>query len=320
MKSPRADRSVGSVTLAAVEDVLRFFPPEGLAARLGQSMSPDFWRRLCPRLTVSSEPFASAPPPSVVSTEEAFRFRDQMVEEGYFQSDPLLPPERVQACRSAVLAVVAAGFHPLFATVYDELWQLLPVLSRVLTPILGEGFRLVPNHWLWKVDSDARSGWPPHRDAPTVNTLRPDGRPTLITVWIPFTDATPLNSCIYLLPMSRDPSYPDNLREESVAHLQDIRALPVEAGCILSWNQYVLHWGSRSSPRAVEPRISWGVYFQSADASALPGALELSAPLTFEQRLSFIGAAMAPYDRLSPLPMPLRSFVAWTTGLTRPNR
>ena len=303
----------------AVLELLRFFEPEDLAARLGKGMSPDFWRRLCPELTISSEPFSNRPPPLPMDREEASRLLEQIVEEGYLQTPPLFSPDAMRRCATAVSSVVRAGFHPLFAAVYDEIWQLLSGLGDVFDPILGQDYRLVPNIWIWHVDAGAElSGWPPHRDAPSSNTLRPDGRPTLVTVWIPFTDATPLSSCIYVLPLSRDTNFPGNLEKETIDNLQDVRALPVQAGSILGWNQYIIHWGSRGSRRADGPRINLGIYFQSNDVPPYPDARDLSGPLSFEQRLAFISAAIAPYIDF-PLPTPLKSFVVWASA-TSPGR
>jgi hypothetical protein len=299
---------------SAFGDDLHYFSGD-LGASLARAMSPAFWRGLCPDLRISPEPFAgpSVPLPSL-PPDAAPRLVEQIVEEGYFQTAPLLPLPEMERLAAAVSTVVAAGYHPLFATVYDEIWQMLAKLGNVLDPILGAGFRAVPDFWLWHVDADPeRSGWAPHRDLQYKNTLRPDGRPTLITVWIPFTDATPLNSCIYVLPLSRDPSYPANVHNRSIEHLQDVRALPAQAGSILGWNQYLLHWGSRSSRRADRPRISLGIYFQSGDVPPFdPLARELRGPLSFELRLAFIGTAFLRYDRRFPLPAPLKTFALWT--------
>jgi Phytanoyl-CoA dioxygenase (PhyH) len=296
-------------------DDLRYFAAsKDLAALLGQAESPDFWRGLCPELTVSSEPFAAPLPSLPLARDASSRLVAQIVEEGYFQTAPLVPTEEIRRLAAAVSAVVAAGFHPLFATVYDEAWRLLAGLGDVLAPILGPGFQVVPDFWLWHVDAGSeRSGWAPHRDAQFANTLRADGRPTLVTVWIPFTDATPLNSCIYVLPLPRDPSYPTKTRAQGIEQFQDIRALPAAAGSILGWNQNILHWGSRGSRYAEQPRISWGIYFQSGDVPRFdPSARELRGPLSFATRLSYIGAALARYDRLFPLPPALKAFAAST--------
>jgi ectoine hydroxylase-related dioxygenase (phytanoyl-CoA dioxygenase family) len=132
-------------------------------------------------------------------------------------------------------------------------------------------------------------------------------------VWIPLTDATPDNSCIYVLPLSRDPNYPSHPDVESVERLQDVRALPAPVGSALVWNQYLLHWGSRACARASEPRISWGIYFQSGDVENFNrSAREPAGPLGFEERLGYIGKALERYSTNFPLPLPLRAFTLVT--------
>jgi hypothetical protein len=295
------------------DDERFFIDVERLSGSLKLAASADYWRELCSWLSVTDDPFTSASTPYQISPELARELVDQLVEEGYFQSPPIVPRAEVDRLAEAVSTVVAAGFHPLFATVYDQFWDLLSALRAVLEPLLGPGFQVVPDYWLWHVDprSEGR-GWAPHRDHQFETTARTDGRPTLITVWLPLTDATPLNSCMYVLPLSRDPRYRDGSLSECIDHLQDIRALPAEAGSVLGWNQDILHWGSRGSRRASHPRVSWGIYCQSGDVPPYWYCRPPSGRLTFEERLGFIGAALNRYSRSFPLPFPMRAFVLLT--------
>lgn len=66
--------------------------------------------------------------------------------------------------------------------------------------------------------SDQGAGWGPHRDR-VQPTLDEDNSPHSLTVWLPFTDATPLNGCMYVLPAHHDGRFrarawdgPDNNR------------------------------------------------------------------------------------------------------------
>lgn len=302
-------------------DLRSFAKAKSLTRLMARARSAEFWRGLCPQLTISSEPFAAPASPLSMSGAISTRLVNQIVEDGYFQTGPLFPSDDMRRLAAGVSAVVDKGYLPLFATVYDELWKLLASLEGVLNPILGKSFRVVPDFWLWHIAAgDRHSGWAPHRDEQYPNTLRRDGRPTLLTIWIPFTAATPLNSCIYVLPMHLDPNYPGNVQAQTIDLLQDARALPAEAGSVLGWNQYVLHWGSRSSRWADQPRISWGIYFQSGDVPLFdPLARKLRGPLTFEERLCFIGTAIARYAGRSALPPSLASFVRWARGFVCAN-
>lgn len=132
----------------------------------------------------------------------------------------------------AVLNVVKSGFHPTFAMVYDEFWRIYSRLSLLLSPILGNGYQLLGDFWLWCIKpGDAPSGWQAHRDNEFPNNTDLSGLPNLITIWVPFTDATPSNSCIHVLPTSLDPNFPGHL-ERSDFNRQSVKALPAKAGTL----------------------------------------------------------------------------------------
>ena len=52
--------------------------------------------------------------------------------------------------------------------------------------------------------------------------------PVSLTVWAPLDDATPLTSCMYLLPINRDPVYNTENEGKWQIELTAIRALPAE--------------------------------------------------------------------------------------------
>ena len=133
--------------------------------------------------------------------------------------------------------------------------------------------------------------------------LRPDGMPTALTIWLPLTDATPANGCMYMVPASQDPNYPEHLQSTEVINLQSVRALPAPAGSILGWNQNVLHWGGCSSSKAIFPRISIAWEFQRKDIpEPRSSLLSPTSLLTFPQRLSLIGQQIAQYQQIYNLP------------------
>ena len=81
-----------------------------------------------------------------------------------------------------------------------------------------------------------------------------------------------------------------------------VRALPVEPGDYLIWNQAVLHWGSRSSRLAQGPRISMALEFQRGDVAPFNGPL--LPPLTrpgFEARLKLVAKQILQYRHMYPL-------------------
>jgi hypothetical protein len=214
----------------------------------------NYWRRLNPTLSVTHRAFEIDP------LIESFRA------EGWLQSDPVI---ETRSLRSAVEALVREKWLPVFAFVYEEFW-LGGRLDPLVQALLGPGCRQKPYLWIQHVEPAASSsGWPPHvdQDPPTKD----------ISVWIPLTDATLDNGCMYLMP-SYAPKH----------DLQSIRALPARAGSILAWRQDVLHWGAYSSRRAKEPRISIALEFgrEGLDPAAVP---------PFEERLKLIARQILKY-------------------------
>src|SRR5262249_11262080 len=99
-----------------------------------------------------------------------------LVREGYFQLPPVdwgLPLEEMAR---AIARLVGAGLVPPFCFVYDEFWLLFFKLHGLLTRLLGDGYRWLPDFWAWHVAPQAaQSGWRPHRDKGR-QALLPDGR------------------------------------------------------------------------------------------------------------------------------------------------
>jgi ectoine hydroxylase-related dioxygenase (phytanoyl-CoA dioxygenase family) len=128
--------------------------------------------------------------------------------------------------------------------------------------------------------------------------LRDDRTPLIVTVWIPFTDATPLNGCMYLLPMQNDPHIPDSLTIFEPSDLQHVRALPAQAGSVLAWNQYVLHWGGTASRWADRPRMSTGIYVQTGDVPLFTDKpVDFNEALPFARRMALIASNLLLYQR-----------------------
>ncbi len=262
--------------------------------RLRDAESAGFWRRIQPDSAVSDDPFQGIRSFDEADHSAVGRYESQLKEEGYFQSEPLVPVTRLEEMVNCVNCVQRAGFPPIFALVYDVFFSVFAHLHSTLEGVLGPGCKLVPDLWIHYVkNDDASAGAPAHRDDEHENTVRPDGTPRLLTVWVALTEAHPLNSCMYVLPASRDPEYVRALRnlDQSGARfpLEDIRAIPARAGTMSCWNQHVLHWGSRSSRRADSPRISYAAYYQRGDSPPITGvAFEMPFAVDFEMRLGAV--------------------------------
>ncbi len=264
--------------------------------------APEFWERLNPNLTISDNPFREDRPQYPYDKNKVQEHVRQVIKEGYLQTEPVIDDELTSKLAGAVKRIYRLGLPAPFCFVYDEFWQLLDRLSNILTPVLGENYQFIPDFWAWHVPkNDTAAGWSPHRDHQYKrHTLREDGKPLVLTLWIPLTDVSPLNACMYVLPLHLDPNYPDNIDNQTVApeHLQSIRALPVKAGSILAWNTYIIHWGSRSSEWASGPRISIGIYYQSGDVSPFEDiTMRFPCPVPFEFRLGVIGRSILMYNK-----------------------
>ena len=276
-----------------------YFRAESLSDHLKPLDQVEFWTRLNPGLAITDHPLRNLPAPYAVPAESQARLIPQVSEEGYFHTSPVIHREDCRKLQGALERIIAAGLHPMFLSLYDLYWQVMNRLGGVLTPVLGEGHHLLADYWIWCISPQtAGAGWPPHRDLQfPPPTLREDQRPKIVTVWVPFTDATPLNGCMYALPMNRDKNVQErDLQNYGFSNLQDVRALPAEAGSVLGWNQYLLHWGSRCSEWADGPRISTGMYFQSGDVPPyLPKRIDFNSGYPFAQRLGYIASMLLNY-------------------------
>jgi hypothetical protein len=281
-----------------------------------------YWRSLLPEYDVSDRPFLSASGSYQFPDAEADKLSRQIRKEGYFQSSPIISAHESISLVRSIVRIDQARLLPVFVTIYDQLWQLLRALRNTFNPILGESYRLPPDLWAWHIAPNAASrGWALHRDAEISRPFGPDscmhenGKPRLCTIWIPLTDATTHNSCIYVLPFPEDPAIQSFLQKESVVAIQqhaqltnwsNVRALPAQAGSVLGWNPYIMHWGSQSTDWATHARVSVGIYYEAADAPMAGRPFDLAGrryinlhdtdfQLSFENRLTIIANILATY-------------------------
>lgn len=263
---------------------------------------PSFWQALNPHLAISERPFSTAIDRAPVDKAWVDRAAGQIVDEGYLQGPALVPHERVAAMRLAIERITGAGFPSGFACVYDEFYQAFQGLDELFAPLLGERYQIVlQGLWTYFVPAgDSVHGIaatiPPHRD-----TLGPDPAvmarqtPSIVNVWIPLTDISTDDSCLYVVLPQGDPGYysADRGVHQERIRLQDIRALPAAAGSVLGWSTHVIHWGSRSSRLAKTPRMSMTVYFQRRGIEPThSSAKEFGDPIPFRERLRWVLASL----------------------------
>ncbi|MDH5180856.1 MAG: phytanoyl-CoA dioxygenase family protein [Gammaproteobacteria bacterium] len=281
-----------------IEDITKNAIRENVPT-IAQAQDTEFWLKLNPHFTITPEGSHDKLAPIPVNvTEEMLHY---LVTDGYIQLDKVISTEFVAGLRSGVDNLRNAGINPSFVFVYDEFWIISRQLNRLLTPILGETYQQLPDFWCWYLDPHTQeAGWGPHRDRIHANPIFPDGMPKSVTVWIALTDATPLNGCIYMLPAHLDKDYFNFKTRETNVNAHGIRALPVDAGSLLMWNQRVVHWGGTSSTRTSEPRISMAIEYQRADVPPFntPMLKTPEALLPFDVRLMLIAKQFTQYHHM----------------------
>jgi hypothetical protein len=226
--------------------------------------------------------------------------------EGYFADADSALLSRALTLASAVKTCVGLELPPVFIFMFDETWACFFRLHPVLASLLGTEYRALPDFWTWHIDpAKQESGWKPHRDKGQV-ALASDGSPLSLTVWIPLSDANPLNGCMYVVPANADPTY--RTPQEKILHVlpTKVRAVPAKPGEYLCWNQALYHWGAPASPFGTEPRISMALEFQRGDIA--PFNTPLLKPLTypdFGSRQALIAKQVLQYRHMYAAPEPL---------------
>lgn len=266
-----------------------------------QAERPEFWAELVPGLGIDD---ARPPAPAAVPDTEALC--RTLRREGYVNAPGVLSRDVTAPLADAVKALHGAGIPLPFTFVYAELWHAFQSVSAFVSAALGKNYKALPDFWVWLVEPrDAAHGWAAHRDRvqPAVDS---DNSPNTLTVWLPFTDATPLNGCIYALPLHLDPRFKERRWDgdgNNVVHKpEDVRALTATEGSLLAWNQNLLHWGSRASRMAAGPRISAAFEFQRGERSPFnTPLLDPAVVPPFEARLGLIGKQVLQYQHMYPL-------------------
>jgi hypothetical protein len=216
--------------------------------------------------------------------------------------DGVFATETCATLSGALRAMRQEALHPAFVFVYDEPWQILERVAELLSSAIGIPMEPVADFWAWHVDPRVDAGgWTPHRG--WYEDIRgSDGLPSLVTVWLSLSRATPRNACMHLVPLGDDPAWPDGL-DRRPFDTRGGKPIPTEPGALLAWNANLLHWGGQcdSSARDAEPRCSLS-FSLVRRGWTVGGMTVLSTPRSLESRLDLIAEQMSVYGArdLSP--------------------
>jgi hypothetical protein len=266
-----------------------------------QLHSPDYWRSLAPALHIQDRALFQSLTHLRLGPDEQQGLAAQLKAEGYVQGSADWGVD-VKLMAATVRSLSEANLSPVFAFLYDEFWYPFYKLHFLYSGLLGGRYWFLPDFWVWNVDpKKGDAGWKPHRDKGRA-ALFDDGTPKSLTTWIPLSAATPLNGCIYVVPAQHDPTYATAEELDWKFDYPSIRALPGGPGDFFIWNQAVLHWGSKTSPRAPESRVSIAFEFQRADVPAFNKPLiDPAGVLSFEGRLRLIAKQILQYRHMYQL-------------------
>jgi hypothetical protein len=278
---------------------------DDLVSHLANAADPAYWVRLNPNLTVGGAGRTPDESPPIDERRHNELVR-RLAGEGIFQTDPVLPAPLVARMRGGIEALRAAGWPLAFAFVYDEFWLAAcsPSLVRLLANVLGPGYRQIPHVWTHYVPpARGAAGWPPHVDGA--------GRSNRLSVWIPLSDATLENGCMYAVPRGESASrVAAEFAEHKTIEWEDLRALlcssralPARAGSFLGWAFDIIHWGSTCTQPG-EPRVSVSLEFIGGNTPPKNDELPLLDPAAgvppFPRRLHTVGRAILEYEKFEP--------------------
>jgi hypothetical protein len=281
----------------AVLDLLEEAPPPITPDDI---LSRTYWLDLNPHLTISEDALPLSFESHPLGSTELEELADALDARGYFHTRPVLSLESLERLLEGIEQLRAHRVHPAFCFVYDEYWAVTRTcsVSNAIAAVLGPGFLQFPDVWCHYVQPlTGASGWRPHIDAFGEGSL---------TVWIPLTEASLENGCMYIIP--RDLAPPGGLDGGGVLPLlQATRALPANPGEFLGWDFDTIHWGSSASNKATSPRVSLSYDFLAARFASSRALFSTSGALpSFEMRLLSIERNFHRYESFEPAAVPYR--------------
>ena len=297
---------------------------------LSQWSDINYWRRLCPYLTIGNIAVDSDGTSASTNNEDADtreKLLQLLINDGYALIDNSICNDvnlQKNVCRGITDMEVEHSLPATFILLFDETWKLARESYHLLLQsddeaketqqqshkgILHRNSSTMAFNFdmlAWYIDPKLnQAGFSPHRDrqpdslSDLKQSFYSDGQAKYITHWIALADATPENSCLYVIPKSFDPGYlqGDDMSEEeekdtnksddssinnndqldplsralnTKQSYQNIRALPRTAGQSVIFTHRILHWGSRGNPHALNnnPRVAISFVYSDIEFEA----------------------------------------------------
>ena len=260
---------------------------------------PKYWRELCPHLHVEE---AVPPVQSLLDISEVAKATDDIRSRGYLTIPNVIPNDLIRGLKVGMDMLVSEGIEPIYIYLYDEAWQLFESLRPLLSAILGEGYKTLPNFWAWHLADSGAKGWPPHHDcsAETVFDIGGDQVFMSFSLWVPLVDVEEANGCMYVIPRDHEQNLPAG-HEFQREQLEACGVpLPASAGSVLGWPQDLIHWGGEYSDSELPARRSLSFEFQNTafDPLAVP-LLDTGHPPDFKTRLALLDLQFEKYRHVT---------------------
>lgn len=151
--------------------------------------------------------------------ERIAELRSKLDSSGFLMSDEVVGfvSERVEKIMKGMVALRDAGLPTFCVWMYDEPWEVMRVMWRRAEAIMGGDCVLEPtvaayhlNHKAASTDGNRYVGTNfalPHRDYTYGDTYDAEGKPQLLTVWVPVAEVTVDNGCMYVVPREFDANF-----------------------------------------------------------------------------------------------------------------
>ncbi|OEU15343.1 hypothetical protein FRACYDRAFT_240027 [Fragilariopsis cylindrus CCMP1102] len=245
------------------------FDLASLLANPRRRIDPVTWKEICPGLSLTSAVHKKDVQNGKIEVTpntqiKVKRRQEKLTHDGYALVDDSLD---VKLIREGIEALYHRKLPATFILMFDETWKLALESKRILEKSSHKKNIFNYDLLAWYIPPGS-AGFSPHRDRQpddASTTFHSDNQPKFITQWIALSDATPANSCLYVIPKPYDPGYTTgDITEESTTtttsindnplyralstkeSFQHIRCLPRKAGQSILFTHRIIHWGSQS--------------------------------------------------------------------------